>query len=97
MRAAAAGLRWSIAGERLIEVYRETCDAPPSLASTYERRQGLMRSGLSEDAVRLVGPDGALPRELERPLLALATHPKLARPVFGAIEAAYRVSRRWRR
>jgi hypothetical protein len=56
-----------------------------------------MRGGFSEDAVRLVGPDGLLPRRLERPLLALASHPRLAKPVFGAIEAGYRVSKRRRR
>jgi hypothetical protein len=56
-----------------------------------------MRGGLSEDAMRLVGPDGLLPRRLERPLLALASHPKLGTPVFRALDAGYRASRRWRR
>jgi glycosyltransferase involved in cell wall biosynthesis len=98
VRDAGASLRWDVAGERLLEIYRETSNAPPGAAGLRERSEGLMRLGLSEDAVRLLGPDGALPRELERPLLALATHPKLRRPVFGAIKAAYsafhRVGRR---
>jgi glycosyltransferase involved in cell wall biosynthesis len=96
VRDAAARLRWDATGERLIEVYRETCDAPPGPASLRERSEGLMHRGLSEDAVRLLGPDGALPRELERPLLALANRPKLRAPVFGAIKAGYRLSQRWR-
>jgi len=93
---AAAGLRWDLAARGLIDVYGATCDAPPIPASSYERHEGLMRGGLSEDAVRLLGPDGMLPRRLERPLLALASHPKLAVPVFRAIEAGYRVSQRLR-
>jgi hypothetical protein len=97
IRGAAAGLRWDAAGRQLLEIYRVTSDAPPSPASALERGEGLMRGGLSEDALRLVGPNGALPRELERPLLALATHPTFRAPVFGAIKAGYRASRRWRR
>jgi hypothetical protein len=52
---------------------------------------------LSEDALLLIGPRGALPAELERPLLALATHPTLRTPVFGAIKLGYRASFRFRR
>jgi glycosyltransferase involved in cell wall biosynthesis len=96
VRDAAATLRWEDAGERLLEVYRETCDAPPGPTSLRERSEGLMHRSLSEDAVRLLGPDGALPRELERPLLALATHPRLRVPVFGAIKAGYSALRRLR-
>ena len=97
IRDAAASLRWDTAAARLIEVYRTTCNDPPSPVGVLERAEGVMRSGLSEDAVRLVGPDGALPRELERPLLALASHPKLRAPVFSAIKAGYRASYRLRR
>jgi glycosyltransferase involved in cell wall biosynthesis len=89
VRDAASKLRWEAAGEQLVEIYRATCDAPPALTSLLERGEGLMRGGLSEDALRLVGPNGALPRELERPLLALATHPRLRAPVFGALKAGY--------
>lgn len=96
VRQAGEGLSWDLAARRLIELYASTCDAPPTPASSYERHEGLMRGGLSEDAVRLLGPNGALPRRLERPLLALASHPKLAAPVFRLIEAGYRASRRRR-
>ena len=50
-----------------------------------------MQRGFSDDALRLVGPDGVLPADVERPLLALATHPQLGTPVFGALKAGYRV------
>ena len=56
-----------------------------------------MQRGVSEDGMRLVGPDGVLPAEVERPLLALASHPKIGGPVLGAIKAGYRASQRWRR
>jgi glycosyltransferase involved in cell wall biosynthesis len=93
---AAEPLRWDAAAERLVDVYLATRDDPPSPVASYARHEGLIGPGFSEDAVRLVGPDGLLPRELERPLLALASHPKLARPVFRAMTAAYRASQRWR-
>jgi glycosyltransferase involved in cell wall biosynthesis len=96
VREAASHLRWEAAGVHLVQLYRAACDAPPALAGLLERGEGLMRAGLSEDAMRLVGPNGALPPDLERPLLALATHPTLRVPVFGAIRAAYRTSQRWR-
>jgi glycosyltransferase involved in cell wall biosynthesis len=96
IRNAGAKLSWNATAERLIEIYQRTCDDPPATAAAVERSAGLMRGGLSEDAVRLVGPDGALAQDLERPLLALATHPKLGRPVFSAIKAGYGASYRWR-
>jgi glycosyltransferase involved in cell wall biosynthesis/GT2 family glycosyltransferase len=98
IRGAAAKLTWDAAASRLLEVYRSTCDEPASPAGALERTQGLMHGELSEDALRLIGPDGAIPRDLERPLLALATHPQIGDPVFRAIKAGYRASfrLRWR-
>ncbi|MGH2867357.1 MAG: glycosyltransferase [Solirubrobacteraceae bacterium] len=92
---AAGRLHWDETAARLIAVYHSVCDAPRSPAAQLERDQGLMREGLSDDAIRLVGPGGALPRELERPLLALATHRRISGPIWGAIRAAYRASLRW--
>ncbi len=97
VREAAAALRWEQAAAQLLDVYRSACDGPQAPAGGLGRTEGPPSSGLSEDAIRLVGPAGALPRDLERPLLALATHPKIAMPVFRAIRAGYRASYRWRR
>jgi glycosyltransferase involved in cell wall biosynthesis len=97
VRDAAARLKWDIAAKRLIELYHATCSESPAPAGVRQRSSGVMRGELSEDAVRLLGPDGALPRELERPLLALATHRRLGAPVFAAIKAGYRASYRLRR
>jgi glycosyltransferase involved in cell wall biosynthesis len=97
IRAAAAQLTWDASAARLLDVYRAVCDEPPSPTSALERAGGLMHEGVSEDALRLVGPDGMLPRDVERPLLALASHPQIGSPVFRAIKAGYRASYRWRR
>ena len=96
IEAAARDLRWDVTGRRLVEVYRAACDGSMTPAGALERSSGLMRGGLSEDAMRLVGPDGVLPGELERPLLALLTRPRLAAPLSAALKAGYRLSRRGR-
>jgi glycosyltransferase involved in cell wall biosynthesis len=99
IRAAGTGMTWDLTADRLLEVYRTTCDSPAVAAGARERMASV-RVGLpSEDAMRLLGPGGLLPEEVERPLLALSTHPQIGRPVFGAIKAGYRASymlRRWR-
>ena len=37
----------------------------------------------------LVGPDGVIPSDLRRPLLAIGRRPALRRMVFGPIRSAY--------
>ncbi len=86
-------LTWERAGARNAALYAEVCAALPSPMAQLEREQGRIGAGLSEDAIRLVGPGGALPRDVERPLLALATHHAIARPVFAALVALYRLGR----
>ncbi len=97
VRAAGAELTWDRTALRMLELYRRVCDGVPAPAGAFERSAGLMQHGVSEDGMRLVGPDGVLPAEVERPLLALASHPKIGGPVLGAIKAGYRASQRWRR
>jgi GT2 family glycosyltransferase len=97
IRAAATKLTWDATAERLLELYGTTCDEPSTPVSSLERRHGVMSGAVSEDGMRLIGPRGALPRDVERPLLALATHPQVGRPVFEAIKAGYRASYRLRR
>jgi hypothetical protein len=91
---AARRLTWDATAASLLELYAAACDAPPPPLSALERAQGLMSGAISDDALRLVGPGGALPPELERPLLALSTHPRLGKPVFGALKLGYRALRR---
>jgi glycosyltransferase involved in cell wall biosynthesis len=97
VQAAARALTWDAAAEKLLEVYRQTCAAPASPGGGVARRFGVMAPHLSADAVRLVGPDGVLPTEVERPLLALASHPVLGAPMFGAMKLGYRAGFVWSR
>jgi glycosyltransferase involved in cell wall biosynthesis len=97
IRRAAEGLTWDATAAQLLDLYERTCDAPAAVGGALYRSQGLMDGALSEDAARLIGPGGALPSDLERPLLALATHPRLGAPLFGALKLGYRASYRLRR
>ena len=63
---------------------------PP--AGVLFRSGGLMNGAVTEDAARLIGPGGVLPPDVERPLLALSTHPRIAAPLFGALKLGYRAS-----
>lgn len=94
IKAAAPAFTWDRAAAQLIDVYRSVCEAPPRRVNSTALED---EQALSEDALLLIGPRGALPAELERPLLALATHPTLRTPVFGAIKLGYRASFRFRR
>ena len=98
VRDAGAQLTWDATAASLLKLYSQTCDAPAMPASALERRHGMMGGGaFSEDAIRLIGPGGALPTDVERPLLALATHPQIGAPMFRAIKFGYRASYRLRR
>ena len=97
VRAAGKDLTWNATATRLVELYEATCDAPSTPAGAFEHRDGALNWSLSEDALRLVGPGGELPVDVERPLLALATHPQMAGPVFGALKLGYRAAYRLRR
>ena len=97
IRAAGRPLTWDQTARHLIRIYEATCDDPQTLAGALHREAGLANAGFSEDAVRLLGPGGALSADVERPLLALATHPRIGDPLFGALKLGYRTSYRLRR
>lgn len=97
VREAARMLTWDRAATELVRVYQQACDRPATPASSIERRTGIMQGVLTRDAMRLMGPHGVLPRELQRPLLALAMHPQLARPLFRAMRFGYAAGYTWRR
>ena len=93
VQAAGNPLTWEACADRLLEIYGRVCDGPGAPAATLAR--AAPEQSLTEDGLRLVGANGALPHDLERPLLALATHPRIGRPVLGAINAGYRLSQRF--
>ena len=89
---AAAQLSWDAAASGLLDAYRAVADGPP-VPGPADRRPGVGASvlELNEDALNLVGPGGALPRDMQRPLLALATHTSIGGPVFATVRAGYRL------
>ena len=97
VRGAGKDLTWDATAARLIELYEAACDAPSTPVGASQRRDGTINWSRSEDALSLVGPGGELPVDVERPLLALATHPQIAGPVFGALKLGYRAAYRLRR
>jgi glycosyltransferase involved in cell wall biosynthesis len=94
IRTAGAKFSWESTASRLLELYGIACDAPALPISARPGSHGVSYGALSEDAMRLVGPGGALPADVERPLLALATHPQFGAPVFGALKLGYSASRK---
>jgi hypothetical protein len=94
---AGSRLSWDQTAARLVAAYEAACDAPSSPAATLYRRGGFTGGELSEDGARLIGPGGALPADVERPLLALATTPRVGQPVFGVLKLGHRASRALRR
>ena len=95
--AAASGLTWDATAAQLLKVYLTAAEAPANPGLEIAAAGGLAVGSLSEDAARLVGPGGELPSDVHRPLLALATHRRLAAPVFGALKLGYRASYEFRR
>ena len=94
--AAAEPLTWDATAAELVELYEATADAAAT-ASPFALAGTVAEGRLGEDAMRLVGPGGELPPDVHRPLLALATHPRLAAPLFGALKLTYRASHRLQR
>lgn len=97
IRSCALTLSWDRAAAELVRIYQVVCDRPATPASAIERREGIMQGLLSRDAMLLMGPDGLLPPDVQRPLLALATHPQLGRPLFRALRLGYEAGHTWRR
>jgi glycosyltransferase involved in cell wall biosynthesis len=83
---------WERNAERLVALYGEVVRRPVRPA-----RAAYFGDALSDVALSLVGPGGALPDEVQRALQAIAARPALRRPAFAALEASYRALRRSRR
>jgi GT2 family glycosyltransferase len=96
-RRVASSLTWKATAEALLEVYDDAHGTSSVRAMATAPAPQRELAAWSEDAVRLVGPGGALPGEATRVLLALSTHPVLGVPVFRTLELGYRAYRRVRR
>lgn len=78
--------------ERQLAACREEIAALRELVEDHERRW----SGLGEDALRLVGPHGTIPVEIQRPLLAVSTRRALRSLLFALLKAGYSLGSRHR-
>ncbi|MFL5844102.1 MAG: glycosyltransferase [Solirubrobacteraceae bacterium] len=101
LRAAAARYRWADVAERMEALYDEVLAAPgrhvaPVVAAEIEhqRRYEEFRARTGDDAMALLGPDGFLPPEMLRPLLAVSSRPALRRPLFALLRLLYRAGHR---
>jgi hypothetical protein len=59
-------------------------------------RIGELEGAFDQTGKELVGPDGVIPPELRRPLLAIGKRPALRAPTFGALRGLYRTGYRLR-
>lgn len=91
IRAAASKLGWDATAQGLLDAYGQAADQAPVPGVGQLGGLSLEAMDLTEDAMNLVGPGGALPMEMQRPLLALATHRAVSGPVFASVRLAYRM------
>jgi glycosyltransferase involved in cell wall biosynthesis/GT2 family glycosyltransferase len=86
---AGARFSWDATAPQLEAVYRELVTAPIRAASTLTWRYVTFKEGLGVYDRSLVGPDGELPEDLKRPLLAVLTRRPLRALFFGPVRAFY--------
>jgi GT2 family glycosyltransferase/glycosyltransferase involved in cell wall biosynthesis len=102
LRAAGAPLTWGRTGKDLLEVYREAIASPARgvgrLAAEVgeakaKAREVTEEAGYDAYAIALVGPAGALPENMLRPLLAVANRRFLRMLVFPTLRGLYAITR----
>ena len=65
-------------------------------AERSEEQYAELVEAIGEDGLSLVGPNGVLPHDLRRPLLAIAVRPWLRGPILGTLRLPYRLMYRLR-
>jgi glycosyltransferase involved in cell wall biosynthesis/GT2 family glycosyltransferase len=83
--------------ERQIAAAQEETAAVRADAVAFREDQERRWAELGDYALDLVGPHGAIPAEMRRPLLAVSTRRFLRRPFFAVLKAGYSLSRVGRR
>lgn len=106
LRVAAASLTWSRTAHELLGVYRAAATGPPREARRLigelvdmkiELEAMEEKGGYDTYSLALVGPNGALPEDMRRPLLAVATRRVLRSLVFPPLRALYGLMRVFKR
>jgi GT2 family glycosyltransferase len=107
VRASAARLTWDAAAQMVIEAYERMLQAPSREAARMaadnldaesareqaENRYWKLWNDIGPTGLSLVGPDGHLPIESQRPLAALARRSATRGPLLAALRAAGRLGR----
>jgi glycosyltransferase involved in cell wall biosynthesis/GT2 family glycosyltransferase len=94
---AAKKFNWDLAAEHTVDVYRRAARDPVREATAIVNeavRLEQLLDAVGDEGISLLGPDGVLPKEMRRPLLAVATRKWLRAPVFGALRLPYRMANR---
>jgi glycosyltransferase involved in cell wall biosynthesis/GT2 family glycosyltransferase len=106
LRQAGASLTWDKTAEELLTIYRAAVAGPPRDARrligevvdlNLRLQQMEERGGYDKYSLALVGPSGALPEDMRRPLLAVATRRTLRALVFPPLRALYALLRIFKR
>ena len=99
LRYAAGAFTWEAAARQALEAYDEAMDAPARGSVKFAREVVELSAELNElteaageEGLALVGPAAYLPVDVRRPLLAVATRKRLAKPFFWAIKRLYRLT-----
>jgi hypothetical protein len=102
LRAAAAPLTWGRTAKDLLDVYRDAIASPARGAGRLaaevveaksKAREITDEAGYDAYAIALVGPGGALPENMLRPILAVANRRVLRVLVFPPLRGLYRIVR----
>jgi hypothetical protein len=100
IRESSARFSWDLSAAKTVEVYRQAVTDPvrEATAIVHEAvRLEQLLAAVGDDGMSLVGPEGVVPNEMRRPLLAVAARPWLRGPFFGALRLPYRLGYRLRR
>jgi glycosyltransferase involved in cell wall biosynthesis len=79
--------------ERQVATAREETAAVRAEAAVFREDQERRWAELGDYALDIVGPHGAIPVEMRRPLLAVSTRGFLRRPFFAALKVGYSLLR----
>jgi hypothetical protein len=90
VRAAGSEFTWDRTAAAMVEVYRRAAAAAPRVPPSRVE-------DIDDQALALVGPNGWIPPDAQRALLAVLTRPSLRAPFLAGLRVAYRLLYRMRR
>jgi GT2 family glycosyltransferase len=100
LRFVASLYTWRRSAAQTLKVYEQAAAAPARTrapwvekhaSKKYELRYAELVEAMGEEGMSLVGPNGVLPPDMRRPLLAVAVRGWLRAPIFGLLRFPYRM------